>query len=402
MIKACGIGNFEWLPPGASTPVVGDGEHLGQALAGGQRSMLVVPGDRISFRQLDFDLAERKILAQTLPYALEEELIDDVETLHFAMAPAVENTVPVAIVAREQVDSWLSSMAAEPVEVQQLVPELYVVPRRADCWSLLLEGDRWTVRTGPQQGLTVAADTAPLALQLLLDESEQLPQAIDIYGAGDDQLGVSIKLPELLRGISQFCQQDYWQMAALAAAGNSSTEQGPVDVFTPINLLQGVYAPSLPWKKWWSNWRITVCLLLAAIVVALGSSYSRVALLQQRNIELRQQIEAVYRSAVPRGAVLNAEKQLQRKVAALQGNTGSGFIVLLDQIGAVLAANKGLSLQSLNYSGGQSEVRITLLADDFVTVEKARAELEARGLSAELSGSSAQGNKTRARLKVRG
>ncbi|MFT5578302.1 MAG: general secretion pathway protein L [Paraglaciecola psychrophila] len=402
MIKACGIGNFEWQSIGAatSTPVVGDGERLAEALASGQRSMLLAPGKGISFRQLDFDTAERKILAQTVPYALEDELIDNVDSLHFALAPAADNTVDVAIVARDHVDHWLSCLADEPLELQQLIPELYVIPRRAECWSLLLTGDHWTVRSGPQQGLTVAATTAPLALQLLLDESQQLPEALDIFGAGDDQQAVLIKLPELLRGISHFRDEDYWAMAAQAAVGTARS--APVDVFAPINLLQGDYAPRLPWAKWWSSWRITLWLLLAAIVVGLGSSYSKVAVLEQRNIELRQQIEAVYRRAIPRGAVLDAEKQLQRKVSALQGDSGSGFIVLLDQIGAVLAASKGLTLQSLNYSGGQSEVRITLLADDFVSVEKARAALEARGLSAELSGSSTQGNKTRARLKIGG
>jgi len=404
MIKACGIGNFEWLPlgPTPSVAVVGDSEHLAQALVAGQRSIMVVPGDRISFRQLDFDPAERKMLAQTLPYSLEEELIDDVETLHFALAPPADNTVPVAIVARGQIDSWLSSLAAQSLELQQLIPELYLIPRRAHCWSLLLEGDRWTVRTGPQHGLTVAADTAPLALQLLLDESESLPQALDIYGAGTGQQAVTAKLPDLLRGISHFCDEDYWPMAALAAAGDTGNSSVQLDSFAPINLLQGDYAPKLPWAKWWSSWRVTGGLLLAAIAVGLGSSYSQVALLQQRNIELRQDIELAYRSVVPRGAVLDAEKQLARKVAALQGNSGTGFIALLNQIGTVLAASKGLSLQSLNYSGGQSEVRITLLADDFVDVEKARVALEAEGLSAELSGSSAQGNKTRARLKIRG
>ena len=45
---------------------------------------------------------------------------------------------------------------------------------------------------------------------------------------------------------------------------------------------------------------------------------------------------------------------------------------------------------------------MTILASGFNDVETARANLEKLGLKAELTGSNAEGDKTRARLRVRG
>ena len=132
------------------------------------------------------------------------------------------------------------------------------------------------------------------------------------------------------------------------------------------------------------------------------TTVTELQVLENRNGELRAQIEQAYRKAIPRGAVLDPEKQLRRQVNVMTGASGQGFVSLLGQIGPVLGAVDGLILQSLNYNEKQSEVRLTIVAASFDDVETARADLEALGLKAELTGSSSEGDKTRARLRVRG
>lgn len=417
IIKSCGIGNYEWLQleNDSSVVVVGDSERLAEAALSASSCTLIYPSENVSFRQVEFDSGERKIIGQTVPYALEDDLIDDVENLHFSFGVPQENKVPVAIAVKTDIDNLLLPFQHEKIDLKHVIPELFFLPRENNGWSMFVDADTWTVRSSQYQGFSINVKTANLALQLLLDESESLPEKFTVFGAGKNTNDVASQLPELLRGIVRWSDDDYWVMIENGTAGKNVTtdvttdsdelatnSQLKAESFTPINFLQGNYAISLPWLKWWKSWQLTAVLLLVAVISSLVSGYIRVSVLEQRNLDLRKDIELAYRSVVPKGAIMDAETQLRRKVNAARGQTGEGFVSLFNKIGIVLAQTKELSLQSLNYNARQSEVRVTVIADNFVDVERARSKLEKAGLSAQLTGSSSEGNKTRARLKIKG
>ena len=230
---------------------------------------------------------------------------------------------------------------------------------------------------------------------LLLDEAENLPKQFNVYGEEEALSSVKAQLPELLSGVAEFHATTYWQ---LIEQGVKQAQPSPA----PINLLQGIFAPSLPWNKWWQQWRIVAVAVAVVCVVQFVAVYTELSVLESKNVELRAEIERSYREAIPRGAVVDPEKQLRRKVSNLKGSSGDGFVALFDKVGSVIATVDGLSLQSLNYSGKDSEIRLTILAAGFNDVETTRSKLEALGLTAVLTGSNAEGNKTRARLKIKG
>jgi general secretion pathway protein L len=413
IIRQRGLGNFEWLSfdDGRATVMVGDAERLAQATLDSQQNSYITPADAVSFKSVTFDNSERKLLAQTLPYFLEDELIDDVENLHFSIGSPTTDKVPVAIVRRDLIDRWLEPMQEEAIDIQQMVAELFFVPFQEKCWSILLENDNCLIRFELYEGFTTSIETAPLTLQLLLDQIESFPDKLFVYGAGEFQDRVVAMLPELLRGKVEWQSEDYWTMVEQAFFGQQVTREGPVESpladsratgFESINFLQGVYVRNLPWKKWWKSWKIPAVLLAAALVLSISSAYLRVSILEQKNVELRREVEQTYRSVVPKGAVMDAEKQLRRKVAALKGQSEANFVELFAKVGQVIAQTNELTLQSLNYTGRQSEIRITVTAKNFEDVERSRVKLEQLGLKAELTGSSAEGDRTRARLKIKG
>ncbi|ARN74845.1 type II secretion system protein GspL [Oceanicoccus sagamiensis] len=400
VIKQCGIDNYEWLAAGkAALPapqlVVGDGERLAAQCAQAGRVVLLARAENIALKTMPFEKHERKLLRQTIPYALEDDCVNDIEEQHIALGDITANTVALAMIKREQLDQYLAKALPPEVDVHQLVSELLLIPLHENRWSIMVDDDRWLVRSADYDGFALEADVAPFALQLMLDEAEQLPDQISIYCDQEQQSAINAKLPELLRGIADWQYKDYW---SVLAEGLSQQAAKP----TLINLLQGDYAPSLPWKKWWQTWKVAALLLITAVVFQLVVTYTQLSVLEKNNLALRAEIEQAYRSAVPRGAVMDPERQLRRKVGAMKGASGEGFVSMLSQIGPVLNAVNGLSLQSLNYNEKQSEVRMTILAPRFNDVETARANLEKLGLKAELTGSNAEGDKTRARLRVRG
>lgn len=390
LVKPCGVGNYNCRRIGSEQTdmFVGDSERL---VAESEQSSLVyiAPAESFTLRDVPYEASERKLLRQTLPYALEEDLVDDVDDLHFALGDAAASTVPLAVVKKQDITDWLQESQSEGVEFQQVVSELQLLPLVDNSWALLVEGDRWLIRYGAADGFAMEAEAVPLALQLLLDEQEVLPESLMIYCREQQQAAVLNQLPEMLRGIVHWQGEDYWQAFE---TGYKTTPR--------INILQGEFALSLPWKKWWLMWKIVLIAFMAILVVQFAATIFQQQLLASRNLDLRADIEAAYRTVVPRGAVIDPERQLKRKVDQLQNSDGVGFMAGFAKISRVLSALEGISIQSLNYSGRQGELRLTLIANTFEDVETARTNLEKQGLKAELTGSSAEGEKTRARLKV--
>ncbi|MEH6911925.1 MAG: type II secretion system protein GspL [Oceanicoccus sp.] len=402
LARQCGNGNFEWYEIDENHLhstydekhfFIGDGERLAEKAANYKRLVLLVAAEDVAVKTVAFDDHERKLLQQTIPYSLEDDSVDDVDELHFSLGLAEGNTVPLAIVSKNLLERIVSELKHDDIEVDQLVSELHAIPIEQDSWSILVEDGRWLVRNGLHQGFSLQPAIASQALTILLNNADDLPQRLHIYCQPEKQAEALSLIPDILHNLVEWKVENYWQMMS---KGYSLSEKNA------INLLQGEFAPKLPWQKLWQSWRAVAISLAVVILIQIVASYTQLTVLDDRNIALRKQIETHYRNVVPKGAVMDPERQLRRKVNTLKGSTGSGFVSLLVQIGPVLKSIEGISLQSLNYSEKQSEFRITILAPGFDDVETVRTNLEKLGLTAELTGSSADGSNTRARLRIRG
>ena len=119
------------------------------------------------------------------------------------------------------------------------------------------------------------------------------------------------------------------------------------------------------------------------------------------NIALRSAVQQSYRKAFPKGAVVDAEKQLSRKLVAMRGSgQTSGFVSLMELVGGVIADMPGTSIATINYNDKGDEMRMNIVAADFEGVEQVRARINKAGLQAVMESSSAQGDRVRARLRV--
>ena len=167
------------------------------------------------------------------------------------------------------------------------------------------------------------------------------------------------------------------------------------------SLLQGQYAPQLPLGRWWRQWRMVAALFAVAFALQLVATYADYRSLKQENLMLRGAVELSYRKAYPRGVVVDPEKQLRRQLDAMRGSAQtSGFVGLMDKVGAVIAARPGTSIASINYNDKADEMRMNIIAEDFEAVEQVRSRINESGLDAVMESSSAQGDRVRARLRV--
>ena len=385
-------GLLAWYPPGASEGArLLDNESEQEALraALGERRytpVFAVPGDEARLMQLAIAAEERRHLAKSLPFMLEEELATDVSDLHFASHPLDKLEYAVAICSTADMDSYREQLSHYP-DIGLWIPEPLLLPWREGEWCVVLEADRAIVRIGRCAGFTIERDMLPALLAAAAAEGDE-PDAVVIYGR--EQLADTNLLPEVLRDRAQWRDGDLYAAMLIAE-----------DPAGAVNLRQGDYARRLPLGRWWRQWRVAAVLFGVALAVQLLATYLDYRQLQQQNVTLRTAVQDSYRKAYPRGNVVDAEKQLRRQLDALSGSSrGSSFVSLMARVGKVVSASEGTSIVSINYSDKAGEMRLNIVAANYGAVEQVRSGMVDAGLEAVMESSSAQGDKVRARLRV--
>ena len=385
-------GRLCWLRSDVAQPLDLDLAENAEALRAelaqrGHRVVFAAPGAELRLLELPTTREERRHLDAALPFMLEESLAEDVELLHFARQPLDDEQFAVAVVRRSVMDEWQTRLAPW-TGVLTWIPEPLLLPWENAQWVLVIEAQRVLLRYGSSRGAALEPQVLEPFLAALLAEDE--PGTVIIYGDNEDR--DRSLLPDALADRVQ------WRRGGLGTAMLvlEEAEAG-------LNLLQGDYAPRLPYERWWREWRSMAALLALALGAHLLAGWLDLRQLESENLALRSEIQQVYREVNPRGAVADPERQLRNQLAALGGGGGgSDFTRLLEALGREMARRDGTSLTSLSYSQRSGEMRISMLAPDFEVVEQVRSALAATGLSAELENSSRSGDRVRARLRVAG
>jgi general secretion pathway protein L len=386
-------GRLAWYAPGGGDTLryldeVDAKEQLSALVAQpGTQLIFAAPGGDVRLQNVEINPDEKKHIEKSLPYMLEEELIDDVEKMHFASSFQDKSTLRVAACLRSKMNDW-QALLGDFQAIGQWLPEPLLLPWQSSEWTLVMESSCAIVRLGVFEGFTVELDLLPVMLASAVAEHSDQPETIVVYGQRQEE--DVARVPEALRNAVQ------WRKGGLGAALLLRDE-----THSPLNLLQGEFAVRLPFTRWWKQWRAVAAVIGLAFCLQLVATYTEFASLQRENTQLRAAVEQSYRTANPRGAMVDAEKQLSRQLGALQGSAHSGgFVSLLSRLGEVIHANPGASIASINYSDKADEVRMNISADNFESVETIRTAMNQAGLSAKTESSSAQGDKVRARMRI--
>lgn len=398
-------GTYRWYFPGpavagARTGGEGDLTALQDALAEGRyRPWMLLPGERIGSATQPLVYRERRHLRDALPYQLEESLLGDVETLHFAFGEPVpaelpgeeDALVPVAWCDRDWLAQILKPLHDAGLELHHAVPEPLLL-RRPVGWHCRLDG-ALHCHLGKGYGFSVDPAWGAEILGRLLQE-QGVPEALYLSAPDEGQLGqLREMLPEALQDSGEACVQGPWDglNAALAEA-----DPGP-----ELDLLQGEFARRLPLARWWRQCRGVAALALVALCAWLASQGIDIYHHQQQLARYQAGTETAFRSVVPAGVLVDAEKQLRHKLAGFgAGGDYQGPISLMARLGPLLAEDDAIRLRGLTYNAGQGEVRLNCHADAFTGIEQLRNRLLRAGLQAELVHSSADGQGQQARFRI--
>jgi general secretion pathway protein L len=374
LLRLLSDGSLSWLTQDASgraLSAANPGSPPAQALARSAHVTALVPAEDVLLLSAPAVSQQRSQLARALPYAIEERLAGAVEELHIALpAQIAGDTIGVAVVARATLRGWIDMLAAQGIQPDVLVPETLALPVADGAATLLIEGARALLRSDAQQASV--CDLANLPAWL----AATAPTALEVF---DFRAAPALALTGK---VVRYHERQRDVLAFFAAH---------LSLHTPLNLLQGAFAPrhrQLPARR---LWRIAAMFVGAALL--LGGIYA-IADWARNSAESRRldtAMREVLHQSFPRlDNVAGDPRQLmQSELARLRGNgDDAGVLRMLREVAPVLGSSTRVAVKGIEYHNATLE--LSLRAPDVETLDLVRERLgNLAGFKAEVTSASA-------------
>jgi general secretion pathway protein L len=333
-------------------------------------------------------------LLQAVPFALEEQLAEDVDVLHFAIGGRdADGRVPVAVVRREIMDGLRARFTAAGVPPDRIYAESDAVAAMPNTVTLLIQDD-CSVLAEPD-GVVTALDTAELGALLDLWLSRR--------GAADGQAVaphlVVYGSPQALASLEPVWESLGTRVESLevrSLAEGALPRLAAQIVTTPgINLLQGPFAQRSSLWIYWPAWRMAAMLLVAITVLGLVTQLAQLRRMRGEIAALDRSIDQAFHYVFPdAGPVQDARAQLSSRLQQLGGQGAGGSHEFLDALRIIAQAvnSSGQAhVESVNYRTGTMELRIR--APTVEALDKIQQQVtQAGGLKAQIQSANASDN----------
>ena len=353
--------------------------------AAGQRLVVFVPCADVRLTAITLPARQAAKALQAAPFALEDQLADDIDTLHFSIGKPVADRWPVAVVARERIEQWLAIFAERGLRPDALIPDVLALPVPAEGhYSLLSDGEQVLVRTALDGGFVCQREDLSLCLQIADPDNRKTLRALVPRGE-DLDLSALGRPVEPLHGFGS-------AMEALL----QNQRAGSV-----IDLLQGEYSQRQDWMRLWRPWRAAAALLLGAVLLGAALNGLSAWKLGQELQALETQNIARYQQVFPQETrIVDLASQLDQQAKRVNGGGGGqAMLSMVDALARAQQAVPGLSLQTLQYRDGALFAGLTGSSLDLLEKLKAWfAESRAAALEVQSANAGADGVQIRIRL----
>ncbi|HKZ74338.1 MAG TPA: type II secretion system protein GspL [Steroidobacteraceae bacterium] len=383
------------LPP-QTAPLSGAATH-----AAGRRVCVLIPAADVLVTEVDVPVKSGTKLQQVVPFALEEQLAEDIDGLHFAIGRRIaeSNRVPVAVVSRALLESWLETLRSARLAPECIYADSELLPANPGQAVALLEGDDVVLRLPGS-----AAAAMPIAaLDTALDIAAQ-PDVADAEGAA--------------RGLVLYTTPAEWQQHKSVIEAERQRFEGikvqllPSGALTlfaqqlpsasAINLLQGPYAPASELATGWRAWRVAAILAVSLLGLHVVGKAVELGALRRAERTLDESIETTFRAAMPaEQSTVDARRRMNQRLLAVRGgDDGSGLLAALGALAQARANVPGSTVQAMSYRDGALELRMS--APDAETLDRLSQALRSSGWQADLTSGGAAEGRYEGRLQLRG
>jgi general secretion pathway protein L len=369
----------------ASGPSQSGPLSLAAPRSAGRRICVLVPGTDVLVAEPELPTKAGTKLLQLVPYALEEQLADDIDDLHFAIGkrPADSTRTPVAVVTRALMDQWLSALKSNGLEPEVMYADSDLLPHNPGQSVALLEEDIVVVRPPSGTPITLPAGALQEALEMAQSSTAE-------GGAAGRGLILYTGAPEW--------HQHSAQVEALRERFDGIKIQllanGPLALFaqqlpsaTPTNLLQGAYTPTTSRSVGLRSWRVAAILLASLVGLHIAGKAAELSLLKRNEHKVDVSIREAFQTAMPgQPSTPEARKVMEARLAAARAGSTSGLLPALEALVQARSAAPGAVVEALTFGNGSIDLKIA--APDAASLDRIGQALRNNGWQADLTSGS--------------
>jgi general secretion pathway protein L len=400
-----GLQDSEWLTVDATgqptAPTQSGPLSAAAAAATGCRVVVLAPATNILLAEPELPPGSGAKLARAIPFALEEQLTEDVDQLSFAVGRrSARGTTAVAVISRELLRGWLATLADAGIDPVALYPDIALMPDNPGQTVAWIEGDRLSVRRPDTQPMTI--EMTPLA------------EALTVTGLvpADDPEGPPRTPESLLLYLTQAdwerVREDIEAVQVLFASLNVQIlPDGPLPWFgrgiattTAVNLLQGEFARSTDYGSHWRAWRTAALLAVGLLLAHVTVQALQIRQANRDSATLDTEIAQLFSSTLPAETPRDPRRQLQAQLDRIR-KLGSGpqtFLHMTQALGGAIGGGAQVTIEAMNYHEQSLDLRLN--AANVEALSMLTQAVSRQGFTAEIQSSTPTGDRVEAHVQV--
>ncbi|MGB6977156.1 MAG: type II secretion system protein GspL [Gammaproteobacteria bacterium] len=334
----------------------------------GETITILVPGADVLIMSVNLPYSSHMQLRKATPYALEDQLIADIETQHFALGSIqLDKAVHVAVIAKQQLQDWLAALQEANIQPEIMLPDYLAIPYEEGAWTMVLEPQSALIRTDKEVGYSVAPEYLKLFFRSLIAKAKtDLPERLLINNTS----------PSPIPDLSEFnipILEEKATESFLTTAAKVLVQPIPI-----LNLLQGEFHTDHKFVQLKKRWQIAAILAASWLLVLFlghGISYFYLKHTQQK---LEAQLNTLYQKVLPNAVAPKSRASVEQELTQLKKiDTSPSFINLLSKAGTILKSSPNINLLAMNYEKPQLTLQIKSNAN---TLEQLLHHFAADGL----------------------
>lgn len=330
--------------------------------------IVLVPAQDVLLTNVTLPKLNRQRLLAALPFALEEQLIDDVNQLHFAPGEhQADQSLPVAVVSQQKMNFWMHQLNQAGITPTMMIPATLALPFTPDNWQISIDNATAIVRTGKYSGFACEKDNLTTMLTLKLSEIQKKPECIHIHNLSNQPLNLS--LPDISINEIRVAEQPFLEDVAQTIKQNIT-----------INLLQGIYRPKIKASQTKIVWLAAIVLAISWFGLTLLGNFVSLFILHHANNQFEQAINKIYFRQFPKAtSVVAPHNRIEEKLKQLSAQSQKNiFFNLLGLVGKNLSQVNNIHLLGLEFN--EDQINLSIAADTFNSLDQFNQMLLHQGL----------------------
>lgn len=372
--------------------------------------VLLLGGENCFTTHVNIPSKQAKHIAQALPYMLEDQLAEDVESFQFVSGSrGKDGNVSVLACSRLLISQLSQAFRDRNVPLDAIVPDMLCAPIGEGQWTFVCDAKTLSARMGSLTGLSIEMDALPVVSHALLRDGVAAPTQIQVIFAhrhlnDNIQAWLRTQFTNMVAGTSiqiDFHSLEDERFPVLVDFLSTSNQ-------LPINLLQGDLKP-LPKRKS-TNFRWKPTAALAGIFALMQTTYLYAQTWQYRTQTeaVNQEAIATYKRYFPQDKTIrDVRRQMDDHLKQAEKlSSGTSFLALLAQVGQKLNdANRGKTSPQvtplrMSYDEAQGDIKVDLVAENYAALDSLKNQIQTIPLAVEVSSASQDGDKVKARVRV--